>query len=146
MSHLFKTSFTLFISMFLFGSLFAQDNPGKFEHRIGPGFESIELYDKDSEKRIEVFPQGDSTTAYVAKQGDKWVAVINNSIGSGYDKIERLYANDEHYHYFAKKGSKWVMVSDGVESIEFEKLLEYMPRYDSKSKRLAYAGKVDGKW
>jgi len=146
MTSLMKISIAIIIMAIMVSNSFAQENTKKYDHKIGPGFDHIELYDKDSEERIEVFPQSDSTLAYIAKQGEKWVAVIGDSIGGEYDKIEQLRAYDKHYHYFAQKGKKWIVVSDGVESIEFDRLFEYMPKYDYSTERFAYAGKVNGKW
>jgi len=134
------------ISSILFVNLSAQERANNFEHKPGPEFDYIPFYDKDSEKRIELFPQSDSTLAYIAQKGDNWVAVIDGMIGEEYDKIEQLNASDNHYHYFAQKGKKWVVAYDGIESVEFDRLCKAMPKYHSNSKRLIYAGKNNDKW
>ena len=74
-----------------------------------------------------MYSPDDQRVAYVAKNGKKWVAVVDGTESPEYDEIAAdslVFSPDSaHVAYTALAGRKWLIVVDGVEATgaDFEK-------------------------
>lgn len=85
--------------------------------------------------------------AYVAKEGGKWLVVVDRREGRSYDEIRQMTLSmspdSKHVSYVARRGQKYMMVIDGVEGEHYDSVGRIY--FSADSKRNAYVARSGGK-
>lgn len=100
----------------------------------GPQFTEIQGY----VAAVQLSEDG-KRTAYVARNGQKWFAVVDGVAGAEYDEVELpiVSRDGKRVAYSAKKDAKWVVVVEGTAGPEFDKLVT-QPSFSADGKHLSY--------
>ena len=121
---------------------------------FGPKGKRFAVIDGDAQPEYDNlyalhFSPNGARVAYVAKQGDRWWAVIDGKPGLVCDGImatESFFSPDgKRYAYVPQHGKKRTVVIDGVESTRYDDILSNTPIFSPDGKRVAYAAFVGEK-
>jgi hypothetical protein len=100
-------------------------------------------------RSFRISPDG-RHTAYVAKEGDKMVVVVDGKKEKPYDKIlsgTPIFSPDNRFvAYAARSENQWFVVADGKEGKRYDEIIKNNLTFSPDSEHLAYAAKSGNGW